>query len=147
MQAAILRLGRHLGQAEKIASTADDFRRYGFGPDAAFSGFIAEIDGAFAGLCLYFPIFSTWLGRPGVFVQDLYVDETFRGQRVGETLLRAVAAWSRQRGGVYLRLAVDTANVPAQAFYERVGIGWLEEDRDHGAYGAAFLALAGNDDT
>lgn len=146
MHAAILRLGEHLGQADKIDSTIEDFRRFGFGPDAAFTGFIAERNGEFAGLCLFFPIFSTWLGKPGVYVQDLYVEQTFRGQKVGETLLKAVASWSRKRGGVYLRLAVDKANISAQAFYERVGIGGLERDRDHAAYDDAFLALAGEDE-
>ncbi len=147
MHAAILDLAGHLGQQAKIGSTAEDFRRYGFGPEAAFSGLIAEVDGEFAGLCLFFPIFSTWLGRPGVYVQDLFVDERFRGRRIGESLLRAVASWSRKRGGVYLRLAVDTENVSAHGFYERVGLAWLHTDREHGAYGEAFLALAGPDET
>ena len=142
MHQAILRFGDHMGQAAKIASTAEDFRRFGFGPEAAFSSFIAEVGGEFAGLCLFFPIFSTWLGKPGVYVQDLYVDEAFRGRKVGETLLQTVAAWSRERGGIYLRLAVDTENTGAQAFYERVGITWMNTDREHGAYGDAFQALA-----
>lgn len=146
MHRAILRFGHHMGQAGKIASTVEDFRRFGFGPEAAFSTFIAEVDGEFAGLCLFFPIFSTWLGKPGVYVQDLYVDEAFRGRKIGETLLKTVAAWSQGRGGVYLRLAVDTANTGAQAFYERVGLAWMDTDREHGAYGEAFLALAQNDE-
>ncbi len=145
MHEAILQLGRFTGLEQKIASTAEDFRRFGFGPDAAFHSLIAEVDGEFAGLCLFFPIFSTWLGRPGVYVQDLYVDERFRGRRLGEKLLRATAGWSRRRGGVYLRLAVDVENISAQRFYERLGIGWLDSDREHGAYGEAFLALARND--
>jgi len=145
MHEAILQLGRFTGLEGKIASTAEDFRRFGFGPDAAFSSLIAEVDGEFAGLCLFFPIFSTWLGRPGIYVQDLYVDERFRGRKVGERLLRVVANWSRERGGVYLRLAVDVDNVSAQGFYERLGVGWLDSDREHGAYGEAFLALARTD--
>lgn len=142
MHAAILQLGRFTGLEAKIASTAEDFRRFGFGPNAAFSSLIAEVDGEFAGLCLFFPIFSTWLGRPGVYVQDLYIDERFRGRKIGEKLLREVASWSDRRGGVYLRLTVDVDNVAAQGFYERLGIGWLDSDRDHGAYGDAFIALA-----
>jgi ribosomal protein S18 acetylase RimI-like enzyme len=145
MHEAILQLGRFTGLEQKIASTAEDFRRFGFGPDAAFSSLIAKVDGEFAGLCLFFPIFSTWLGRPGVYVQDLYVDERFRGRKVGEKLLREVARWSHERGGVYLRLAVDVDNVSAQGFYERLGIGWLDSDREHGAYGETFLALARSD--
>ncbi|PWL18467.1 GNAT family N-acetyltransferase [Falsochrobactrum shanghaiense] len=142
IHAAIHAMGAGLGAAGKISSTVADFRRYGFGPHAAFTSLIAEIDGNFAGLVLFFPIFSTWLGRPGVYVQDLYVDEAFRGRGIGEQLLRHVASWSMARGGVYLRLAVDRENVAAQRFYEKLGIGWIEADRDHGAYGDDFARLA-----
>lgn len=142
IHAAILRLGRHLDLSHKIESTPEDFRRFGFGPDAAFSGLIAEVEGGFAGMSLFFPIFSTWLGRPGVYVQDLYVEERFRGMKVGESLLRETAAWSRERGGVYMRLAVDVGNVGAHAFYQKLGLSWLDSDREHGVYGEAFLALA-----
>lgn len=139
---AIRIMGEGLGAADRISSTVEDFRRYGFGPYAAFTSLIAEVDGAFAGLALFFPIFSTWYGKPGVYVQDLYVDEAFRGNGIGEVLLRHVASWSMARGGVYLRLAVDRDNVAAQRFYERLGIGWIESDRDHGAYGEDFTRLA-----
>ena len=56
------------------STTSEDIRRFGFGDDPAFETLIAEIDGRFAGCCLFFPSFSTWIGRPGVYVQDLYVD-------------------------------------------------------------------------
>ncbi|GAA5542160.1 GNAT family N-acetyltransferase [Ochrobactrum soli] len=139
---AIRAMGAGLGAAGKVSSTVEDFRRHGFGPNAAFTSLIAEVDEAFAGLALFFPIFSTWLGKPGVFVQDLYVDQAFRGRGVGEVLLRHVASWSTARGGVYLRLAVDRDNVAAQRFYQRLGIGWIEADLDHGAYGEDFARLA-----
>ncbi|WP_425292053.1 GNAT family N-acetyltransferase [Brucella anthropi] len=139
---AICTMGAGLGARDKISSTVEDFRRYGFGPYAAFTSLIAKVDEAFAGLALFFPIFSTWYGKPGVYVQDLYVDEAFRGKGIGEVLLRHVASWSMARGGVYLRLAVDRDNVAAQRFYDRLGIVWIESDRDHGAYGDDFARLA-----
>lgn len=142
IHAAIRIMGEGLGAADRISSTVEDFRRYGFGPHAAFTSLIAEVDEGFAGLALFFPIFSTWSGKPGVYVQDLYVDEAFRGRGIGELLLRHVASWSMARGGVYLRLAVDRDNIAAQRFYERLGIGWIETDRDHGAYGDDFERLA-----
>ncbi|RWL42302.1 MAG: GNAT family N-acetyltransferase, partial [Mesorhizobium sp.] len=78
IHAALLRLGTHIGAHQEITSTPDDLRRYGFGASPAFSTLIAEVGGEFAGLCLHFPIFSTWRGRPGVYVQDLYVEDRFR---------------------------------------------------------------------
>lgn len=140
---AILAMGRGLDMAGKVTCTADDYRRFGFGPDAAFGSLIAEVNDVFAGLCLFFPIFSTWRGRPGVFVQDLYVDDRFRGFGIGERFLREVAAWSKARGGDYLRLEVDVENMAAQRLYDRLGITWQTKDRAHAAYGEAFMALAG----
>ncbi|MER8706881.1 GNAT family N-acetyltransferase [Mesorhizobium sp. M1088] len=142
IHAALLRLGAHVGAHQEITSTAQDLRTYGFGEKPAFSTLIAEIGGEFAGLCLYFPIFSTWMGRPGVYVQDLYVEDRFRGRRIGERLLRRVAAQCRKSGGAYLRLSVDTDNGTAKAFYERLGIAWSSYEQVQKIVGDAFFAFA-----
>lgn len=142
IHAAILKLGTHIGAPEEIVSTADDLRTYGFGEKPAFSTLVAEVGGEFAGLCLHFPIFSTWMGRPGVYVQDLYVEDRFRGRKIGERLLRRVAAQCRKDGGVYLRLSVDTDNETAKAFYERLGIAWSSYEQMQKIVGAAFFAFA-----
>ncbi|MER9291560.1 GNAT family N-acetyltransferase [Mesorhizobium sp. M0510] len=139
---AILRLGTHIGEPEEITSTADDLRIYGFGEKPAFSALVAEVGGVFAGLCLHFPIFSTWMGRPGVYVQDLYVEDRFRGRKIGERLLRRAARECRQDGGVYLRLSVDTDNESAKAFYERLGIAWSSYEQTQKIVGDAFFAFA-----
>lgn len=145
IHAAILALGRHLDAAGRIESTPADLARHGLAEGRAFEGLIAEADGAFAGMCLYLPVFSTWLGRPGVYVQDLYVDAGFRGLKVGERLMRRVAAIAARRGATHLRLAVDDDNVPAHGFYERIGVSHYPSDRIHAAYGEAFTALADAD--
>jgi ribosomal protein S18 acetylase RimI-like enzyme len=144
IHAAILGIAEALDQVAKVSSTPEDILRHGFGETPAFSVLIAEVDGVFAGLCLSFPSFSTWYGRPGVYVQDLYVEPTFRGQGVGERLLRHLAAETRDKGGVYLRLSVDVANASAQRFYERMGMEWSLEEKIFAARGDAFLALAKN---
>jgi len=139
---AVRRLGHHVGTPEKVTSTADDIRRYGFGADPMFECLIAEIAGAAAGVCIFFRSFSTFVGRPGVYVQDLIVDERYRGARVGERLLRRVAAITRSRGGVYMRLAVDIGNPDAGRFYQRLGLKHVDDDLIFAAYGEAFLRLA-----
>jgi ribosomal protein S18 acetylase RimI-like enzyme len=139
--AALLDLGEHVGQTHKIKSTPDDIRRYGFGPRPHFRVLIAEGNGIFAGMCLFFPSFSTWIGRPGVYIQDLIVDRDFRGQGVGERLVREVARTVRAEGAAYLRLAVDVENLSAQAFYDRLGMEWVKDDMIRAAYGEAFEAL------
>lgn len=139
---AILGIAEALDQVAKVSSTPQDILGHGFGQAPAFAVLIAEIDGAFAGLCLSFPSFSTWYGRSGAYVQDLYVEPAFRGLGIGERLLRYLAAETRDRGGVYLRLSVDTANTSAQRFYERMGMEWSREEKIYAARGDAFLALA-----
>jgi ribosomal protein S18 acetylase RimI-like enzyme len=140
--AALLKLSSHTGAHQEITSTADDLRTYGFGDKPAFSTLIAEVGGEFAGLCLSFPIFSTWMGRPGVYIQDLYVEDRFRGRKIGEKLLRRVARDCRRDGGVYLRLSVDTDNDGAKAFYKRLGIGWAHYEQTQKIVGEAFFAFA-----
>lgn len=142
---ALAGIAAAVGESHKLKSTPDDIRRYGFGAGAAYETLIAEVDGRHAGCCLYFPSFSTWLGRPGVYVQDLYVAEEFRGLGVGERLLARLAAVTRQRGGCYIRLAVDTQNRRAQAFYTRLGIKHSDTEQVHAAYDEDFDRLADAD--
>lgn len=144
IHAAILKMAGDAAE-KRIGSTPDDLRRHGLSAGKAFAGLVAEIDGEFAGMCLYFPSFSTWRGTPGVYVQDIFVEPRFRGQNVGEHLIRRVARLTRDGGGAYLRLAVDADNAPAQGFYERLGIAHYSADRIHAAYGEAFQALCGTD--
>jgi len=146
VHAAVVAMGHHLGCADKIASTPADLAAHGLASGRAFEGLIAEIDGQFAGMCLYLPVFSTWLGRPGVYVQDLWVEPAFRGLKVGEKLMRRVAAIARAGGATHLRLAVDVDNDAAQQFYERIGVSHHAEDRIHAAYGMTFQALADADE-
>jgi ribosomal protein S18 acetylase RimI-like enzyme len=141
IHAALLDLGEHVGESHKIKSTPDDIRRYGFGPKPHFRVLIAEGNGIFAGMCLFFPSFSTWIGRPGVYVQDLIVDRDFRGQGIGERLVRETARMVHAEGVAYLRLAVDIENLSAQAFYDQLGLEWVKDDMIRAAYGEAFEAL------
>jgi ribosomal protein S18 acetylase RimI-like enzyme len=93
-------------------------------------------------MSLFFRSYSTWHGRTGVYVQDIFVEPRFRGQGVGDLLLQHVAALTRARGGTYMRLAVDTGNVSAMRFYTRLGLVHSDTEQIHAAYGEAFDALA-----
>ena len=139
---AIVKLAQHMGAVERVRSTPDDLRRHGFGDRPAFEALIAEVDGVFAGMCLYFPSFSTWRGKPGIYVQDIFVEAKFRGSKVGERLLQATAQRGVATGAAYLRLSVETDNHGAQGFYTHLGIEWSRSERIHGIYGEAFTALA-----
>ena len=129
----------------KFVSTVADIRHHGFGTSPAFEVLIAEAGSVFAGLCLTFPSFSTWMGTPGIYVQDLFVTDAFRGRRIGERLLHAVARRGREKGARYLRLSVDVENPRAQAFYDRIGIRHSRGELIHMIKGADFDAFAGED--
>lgn len=139
---ALRGIAESIGESNKLISTPDDIRRDGFGDQPHFRALIAEIDSRFAGMCLYFPIYSTWMGRPGAYVQDLFVAEKFRGLKIGEELLRRLARAVRDQGGTYIELVVDTGNIGAQRFYERIGITHRSDDQIHRVTGETFLALA-----
>lgn len=141
VHAALTAMAEHIGQGGHMTSTPDDLARHAFGETPAVFIAVAEAQGRFAGMCLHFPIYSTWMGGPGVYIQDLYVDPAFRGRQVGEALLRHVARLSRRRGGIYLRLSVDADNVGAQRFYRRIGIRHAEWEQVHKITGPAFLAF------
>jgi GNAT superfamily N-acetyltransferase len=88
---------------------------------------IGEVDGAPAGFALYFFNFSTFLGRPGLYLEDLYVKPEFRGQGLGKALLLHLARIARERGCGRMEWAVLDWNRPAIEFYESLGARRLTE--------------------
>jgi GNAT superfamily N-acetyltransferase len=95
-----------------------------FGADPAASVLIAEDDGAVAGFALYFRTFSTFLGAPGLWLEDLFVRPQFRGRGLGRALLEEVRRQTTGR----VEWAVLDWNAPSIAFYKRIGAqpveGW-----------------------
>ena len=119
---ALLRaLAQALNRPHDVKSTPDDIARYGFGPSPAFETVLARHGGEPVGLVLYFYEFSTWRGCPGVYIQDLYVDDELRGSGLGRRLLAAVAARAAAQQATYMRLSVDVGNDEGLGFYGRLG--------------------------
>src|SRR6185437_11121327 len=110
-----------LNRPHDVKSTPDDIARYGFGPNPTFETILARRGDEAVGLVLYFYEFSTWRGCPGVYIQDLYVDDTLRGSGLGRRLLASVAARAFEREARYMRLSVDIGNDDGLVFYQRLG--------------------------
>ncbi len=83
--------------------------------------FIAEVDGSAAGFALFFPSFSTFLARPGIYLEDLFVLPAYRGHGVGKALLQRLAALAVERDCGRLEWSVLDWNRDAIGFYERLG--------------------------
>lgn len=125
-----------------VKATVDDVRREGWGPDPVFEALIAELDGVAVGFALTFRNYSTWEGRAGLFVEDLYVQPHARKHGVGRKLLAAVARRAVERGCKRVDLNVLDWN-PARGFYDRVGFVPLEEWLPYRLTGEALARLAG----
>jgi len=136
-------LARSTGQLDRVGSSPGDFLRYGFGDDPLFEAVLAEKDGHPVGLVLFYFTFSTWLGEPGVYVSDIFVDPSLRGSGLGRRLLAAAATRGQQREATHLRLIVEASNLPAQSFYERVGMGHRTSEQTWHIGGEAYRQLAG----
>jgi GNAT superfamily N-acetyltransferase len=92
-----------------------------FGEPARAEVLVAAVGAEIVGFALFFPTFSTFLARPGLWLEDLYVKPQHRGRGLGARLLRAVAALAVERRCGRFEWAVLDWNAPAIAFYERMG--------------------------
>ena len=118
-----------LGKGEVMTSAAEDIERFGFGDDPRFEALLAFEGGEAVGLALYFFEFSTWRGRPGVYVQDMYVAPAMRGRGLGRELMEAVLRRSRERGGCYAKLSVYDGNEQAIGFYRTLGFEVCDDEQ------------------
>ena len=142
----LLALIRELARYERapedaVSATPADLIRYGFGPERRFEALLAEIDGEPAGFALFFPGFSTWAGRPTLYLEDIFVREWARGRGVGRALMACLASIAIEHGWRRLDLSVLDWN-PARDFYHRLGIDCRSEWLPYRAEGEALLRLA-----
>jgi GNAT superfamily N-acetyltransferase len=98
-----------------------------FGPHPVAEVLIAEIDGRAVGFALFFRSFSTFLGRTGLYLEDLYVEPQERGRGIGKQLLTHLAGIAKERGYGRMEWAVLNWNRKAIDFYERMGAVSLSE--------------------
>jgi len=144
----LLRLIRALAAFEKSAdaviATEAELRRHGFGPQPQFEAILAFLDGEPAGVALFHSRFSTWLGRPGMYLEDLFVTEKARGQGIGRRLMTRLAAIAIERGWGRIDFHVLDWN-PARHFYARLGMEHLGEWLRYGGDEEALRRLARQD--
>jgi len=137
----IQELAEYERESQEVLITEDELRHDGFGPDPKFRAIIAEQDGQPAGFAFFFTSYSTWTGS-GLFLEDLFVREPFRGHGVGKALLCEVAEIARKEGYHTIRLDVLDWNESAIRFYKSLGARYLPQLRNV-VFGAEALARLG----
>src|SRR5919199_5743741 len=122
---AVARLIRALADYERLAHAVeldeDRLREHLFGPRPFAEVLLAEDTGRVVGFALYFHNYSTFLGKPGLYLEDLYVEPEHRGRGHGKALLGALARLAVERGCGRMEWAVLDWNEPALRFYRQLG--------------------------
>ena len=131
--AAIVGLIRELAEFEKLSHlvevTPQTLRPHLFGPQPVAEAVVAEVDDSVVAFALFFTNFSTFLGRPGLYLEDLYVQPAQRGKGIGEALLKHLARLAVNRGCGRFEWSVLDWNEGAIGFYEKMGATVMPEWR------------------
>ncbi|MBI4913184.1 MAG: GNAT family N-acetyltransferase [Acidobacteria bacterium] len=127
---------------EKAVVTEADILRFGFSENPLIHTVMAEWDGHPAGFALWFHNFSTWEGRPGIYLEDLFVKPEFRGHGIGKALLKRLAKTALDLGCTRYQWQVLDWNTPSLDFYEAMGAKTLREWLTCRVEGEALRALA-----
>jgi GNAT superfamily N-acetyltransferase len=135
-------LAEYEREPQAAVATADDLLRDGFGPTPKYWCVIAEWDGAPAGFAFYFYNYSTWQGRPGLYLEDLFVHPEFRGKGIGKALLLHLARIAVDENCGRFQWQVLDWNKPAIDFYESLGAKVMKEWLTMRVEGEALQKLA-----
>src|SRR3954453_10435555 len=135
-------LAEYEREPQAAVATADDLLRDGFGPTPKYWCVIAEWDGAPAGFAFYFYNYSTWQGRPGLYLEDLFVHPEFRGKGIGKALLLHLARIAVDENCGRFQWQVLDWNKPAIDFYESLGAKVMKEWLTMRVEGDALTKLA-----
>ncbi|HJX79541.1 GNAT family N-acetyltransferase [Glutamicibacter sp.] len=127
----ILELIHELAVYEKepdaVKNTVEELEKHLFGPDPKLFTHVAEDEsGQLVGIAMWFLTYSTWEGRHGIHLEDLYVRESERGEGTGTALLKTLAQICIERGYRRLEWAVLDWNAPAIGFYDAIGSSTMD---------------------
>lgn len=130
-------------EPDAVENTADALRDTLFGAEPRAFCHVVEREGVIVGIAIWFLTYSTWTGRHGIWLEDLFVDEAQRGSGYGKALISSLAEVCVDRGYSRLEWTVLDWNAPSIAFYRSIGAAPMTEWTTQRLTGDALLALAG----
>ncbi|HIW90935.1 MAG TPA: GNAT family N-acetyltransferase [Candidatus Corynebacterium avicola] len=130
-------------EPDAVENTGEMLTETLFGESPKAFAHVVEKGGEIRGIAVWFLSYSTWTGRHGIWLEDLYVYERFRGSGYGTTLLSALAAICVERGYSRLEWTVLDWNEPSIAFYRSIGAAPLDEWTTQRLVGDHLVTLAG----
>ena len=142
----VLSLLRDLAEYEKLTHEVvfdeEEFGRYLFGERPMVDVLLAECEGDAVGFALFYYDFSTFMGKPGLYLEDIFVQQEHRGHGHGKALIAAVAATAVERGCARMKWSVLDWNEPSIKFYRSLGAEPMEEWTVWRLWGEALERLA-----
>jgi len=138
----VKKLAEYEKEPEAAVLTETDVLRDGFGDRPFFGCVLAEWNGSPAGFALYFFNYSTWQGKPGLYLEDLFVLPEFRKLGIGKALLKEMARVAASNGCGRLVWQVLDWNTPSIRFYESLGARWMKEWLTYRLEGDALIRLS-----
>lgn len=129
-------------EPDAVANTAEMLAETLFGDQPRAFAHVVELEGRIIGIAIWFLTYSTWTGRHGIWLEDLYVDEAERGSGYGKALMSALAAVCVDRGYSRFEWTVLDWNAPSIAFYRSLGAQPMDEWTTQRLTGDALEALA-----
>jgi GNAT superfamily N-acetyltransferase len=142
IRSLIRELAGYEREPAQAVATEEDLLRDGFGPRPRYSCLMARWSGEVAGFALYFHNYSTWQGRHGLYLEDLFVRSGLRGRGIGKALFVELARIAVGEGCGRFQWQVLDWNAPAIAFYESLGAKALKEWISMRLEGGALERLA-----
>ena len=143
---AIVRLMRDFAAYERLSEyctiTESALESVIFGAAGFVEGLVAYDEVKIIGYAIFYPNFASFRGQAGLYLEDIYIDDAYRGNGVGEAMLREIARSANERGFERIDFQVLEWNAPAIKFYEKLGAVRSDDERHYKFTDAAFTRLA-----
>ena len=123
----IVELAIYEREPDAVTATVDDIKKSLFDQNPVANCLVSEIDNKIVGIAIWFLNYSTWLGKPGIYLEDLYVKPEFRGKGIGLGLMRSLAKICVENGYERFQWWVLDWNEPSIMFYKSIGAEAMDE--------------------